>query len=244
MKKLSSFTTIDTVYGPFIVNRHCHFHAEVLIKSGYPHIQDEIEKIQAILTTLPDNSVMIDAGANIGLITVPAAQALQAKGGKVIAFEPQRAFAYALGGTCVLNELDNVVVNAVGLGADEHSKMIQLPNYNKPQDFGLFDLNSTHSDQGEKIEVVSIDSLKLPRLDFLKIDVEGMDVEVLKGAAQAIKAYKPWCWVEYWKSDLEAIKTQFQRLNYQFYKMDKLNLLCVPVDRPEAANVNVAATSI
>ena len=41
-----------------------------MIKTGKPNIQEELDKIFAIISTLPANSVSVDAGANIGLVAV------------------------------------------------------------------------------------------------------------------------------------------------------------------------------
>jgi len=244
MHNLPAFTTIDTIYGKFIVNRHCHFHAEVLIKSGIPHIEEEIKKIQAILSTFPEDSVMLDVGANIGLISVPCAQTLAAKKGRVIAFEPQTPLAYALGGTCVLNDIDNLSVVNQGLGSKASTLSVNFPDYTKPQDLGLFALSAATTDSGDRVEVTTVDSLDLPALDFLKIDVEGMETEVLQGAKQTIERTNPWCWVEYWKVGLDTIKDSFVNLNYRFYRMDEWNLLCVPIDRSGIENVNINASEV
>jgi hypothetical protein len=45
LDKVNNFTVIESVYGRFVVNRHCQFHAEYLIKTGRPHIQSELNKI-------------------------------------------------------------------------------------------------------------------------------------------------------------------------------------------------------
>ena len=65
-RAVNHFTVIESVYGRFIVNRHCTFQAEHLIKTGLPHIESELRNILAIVETLPAKSVVVDAGANIG----------------------------------------------------------------------------------------------------------------------------------------------------------------------------------
>jgi len=44
---------------------------------------------------------------------------------------------------------------------------------------------------GEKIDIITLDSLNLPGLDFLKIDVEGAEGLVIQGASETIRKYKP-----------------------------------------------------
>lgn len=239
--KIKNFTTIESEYGQFIVNRHCAYQAETLIKTGKPHIQDELDKILAIVNTLPDESVVIDAGANIGLVAIPIAQQMLVNKGKVIAFEAQRMMSYALCGSAALNDLENLIVYNQALGAVKGTLQAGKLNYSQPQDFGLYSLVDQGHASSEKIEVVTVDSLKLSKLDFFKIDVEGMEVDVLKGAKETIEDHQPWCWVEYWKVNIDDIKAQFSNLDYKFYLMDQLNMLCAPSFRLSDSSLNINA---
>jgi len=67
---------------------------------------------------------------------------------------------------------------------------------------------------------------KQTHLGFLKIDVEGMEINVLRRARDTIHWFAPWCWVEYWKVSVDSIKASFDHADYRFYPMDRLNLLC------------------
>ena len=65
---------------------------------------------------------------------------------------------------------------------------------------------------GQKIEVdtVTIDSLKLVDIGFIKIDVEGVELDVLYGASDTIDEYKPTCMVEvYEKFNKYPVETTF-----------------------------------
>jgi FkbM family methyltransferase len=230
-----NFTVIESEYGKFIVNRHCAYQAESLIKTGRPHIQGELNNILAIVGLLPENCIVVDAGANIGLVAVPIAHAVRARRGLVHAFEVQRMMSYALCGAAALNDLENLIVHCQALGAAVGEIGIARPDYSQPQDFGTFSLLDNVGPSVDRIAVVTIDSLDLPRLDFLKIDVEGMEIDVLKGARQSVQRSEPWVWVEYWKVDREEIKAQFAGLEYKFYLIDPLNMLCVPSARVSTA---------
>jgi FkbM family methyltransferase len=239
--RVNNFTVIESQFGKFIVNRHCAFQAESLIKTGRPHIWDELNKILMLLSRLPDNCVVVDAGANIGLVAVPAALAVQTRGGVVHAFEVQRMLCYALCGSAALNDLENLIVRNQALGSTIGTLGAGKPDYSRPQDFGLFSLVNQNEPQPETIDVVTIDSLNLPRLDFLKVDVEGMEVEVLKGARGSIEQHQPLGWIEYWKVNIDDIKEQFVGLDYKFYIMDGLNMLCAPTGR--LAQFKIAITA-
>ena len=239
--KVNNFTVIESEYGRFIVNRHCAFQADALIKTGRPHIQAELNNILTLVGLLPDKCVVVDAGANIGLVAVPIAQAVAARGGVVHAFEVQRMLFYALCGSAALNDLENLIIRNEGLGSSLTTLTSDIPDYGKPQDFGLFSLANHASSGSEKIAVTTIDSLELQGLDFLKIDVEGMEIDVLRGARGSIERHLPWCWIEYWKVSIEDIKTQFNGLEYKFYIMDNLNMLCAPSQKLATSQLKISA---
>jgi len=238
---VNNFTTIESVYGTFIVNRHCAFQAEALIKTGQPHIQEELSKVLAVVSSLPNDCVVLDAGANIGLLAIPIAQVVAAKNGQVHAYEAQRMMSYALAGATALNDIANLFIVNQALGEKEELLRAPAPDYGKPQDFGLFSLVEQKEDYPETIQTTTIDALQLPRLDFLKVDIEGMEIQLLKGGKNTIHAHSPWCWIEYWKVDINEIKAQFEGLDYQFYIMDQLNMLCAPTARLAGSGINIDA---
>lgn len=242
--KVNNFTTIESEYGRFIVNRYCAFQAESLIKTGKPHIQDELDKILTVIGLLPDNCVIVDAGANIGLVSIPVAQAVLLRSGVVHAFEVQRMMFYALCGSAALNDLDNLIVHNQALGSVIGTLRCDKLDYSKSQDFGLYSLIDQRETLPEMVEVVTIDSLCLPRMDFIKIDVEGMEIDVLKGSRDSIKHHLPWCWIEYWKVTIDDIKAQFFGLEYKFYIMDDLNMLCVPVCKLTNSTLSIDAQEV
>jgi len=238
--RVNNFTVIESTYGRFVVNRYCDFQAEHLIKTGQPHIESELKNILNIVRALPEGCVVVDAGANIGLVSIPIAHSIKERGGVVHSFEVQRMIFYALCGALALNDLDNVFAYRKGLGAVPETLKVPQVDYGVKQDFGAVSLTEQKTaPENEDVEITTVDALGLKRLDFLKIDVEGMDVAVLQGARQALQAFAPWCWVEQWKIGQEPIKQQFAGLDYKFYGVDPLNMLCAPVARLESSGVKI-----
>ena len=231
---------VESIYGRFIVNRHCSYQAESLIKTGAPHIDREVKLILKIVGTLPKDCIVVDAGANIGLISIPIARAIKEKRGIIHAFEPQRMLFYALSGAAALNDLDNLFVHHNAVGAAPGVLKLPRIDYGTPQDFGMVSLARQEAiAEHERVSIVAIDALELPHLDLLKIDVEGMELEVLKGARRTINTYRPWCWIEYWKVDENAIKEAFSGLDYRFYLVDPLNMLCAPGSRVAEQRIQI-----
>ncbi|MBN3769886.1 FkbM family methyltransferase [Burkholderia sp. Se-20378] len=226
-----NFVVIDSIHGPFVINRHCAFQAEALIKTGRPHIQGELDTILHVIDQLPDDAIAVDGGANAGLVCVPIAHRLRARGGCVYAFEPQRTLFHALGGTLALNQLDNLHLLNMGLASANGTMKVPDVDYGQDADFGQVSLVDAHAAGGTPTPVVTLDSLGLPRLDFLKLDIEGMEIDALRGARRLIETHLPWCWVEYWKVGEAPIIATFAGLDYTFYRIDGLNMLCVPNPR-------------
>ncbi len=242
--RMNNFVVLESEYGKFIVNRHCAYQAEYLIKTGRPHIQEELEKILTVVGRLPENCTVIDAGANVGLVAIPIAQAIATRGGFVHAFEAQRIMSYALAGAAALNDLENLIVHHKAVGASIGTIGIPKLDYAKPQDFGELSLVGQKGGAECSVQTITIDSLNLERLDFLKIDVEGMEIDVLRGGRNTIERDQPFAWVEYWKSDINGIKAQFAGLDYKFFIMDKLNMLCAPTAKVAQYGLTIKAQEI
>lgn len=245
MIAINNFVTIESIHGKFIVNRHCLYQAEALIKTGATHIESELNNIQKIISTLPNYAVAIDAGANIGFVCIPIANLLKKKEGVVFAFEPQRMLYYALCGSAALNDLSNIKIINSAVGSKAGELMVPKLDYSKVSDYGRLSLvKQNEIDSQDSVPVVRIDDMSLHRLDFLKIDVEGMEIDVLNGAINSIKKYRPYCWIEYWMIDKNLLKNQFDGLNYNIYVMDKLNVLCAPVEKLKESGINISAPQL
>ena len=243
---VNNFVVIESVYGKFIVNRHCDFQADALIKTGRTHIEQELANIFVIIDRLPPNAVVIDGGANIGFFTVPVAQ--RRKDISILSFEPQRMIHNALAGTLALNDIDNVILHYAALGCECRWLTIPDVDYGKPQDFGMVRLNKRvnvpyNQWTDPKLSItIKIDELELDRLDFIKLDVEGFECEALDGAGESINKYHPWIWVEYMLVGEQAIVDILDSMgagdDYDCYIADYQNMLCVPKDKADLINTD------
>lgn len=143
-------------------------------------------------------AVVIDAGAHAGQFT--KLFAALAPGGRVYAFEPG-AYARRILETVVrFRRLDNVRVVAAALGDEDGEATLTLPLKARGSlGFGLAHLGGNGEDGGralrESVPVTTLDRFAdaagLRRLDFVKADVEGWEVRLLRGAGATLERFRP-----------------------------------------------------
>ncbi len=75
---------------------------------------------------------------------------------------------------------------------------------------------------------VSIDSLALDRVDFIKIDVEGMELDVLRGAEMTLRMCRPRLWIEWIKTNRVVLLDLLAALNYRVELERGMNILAIP----------------
>lgn len=137
---------------------------------------------------------VVEVGANIGSHTVPLAQ-LVGKAGRVVAIEAQRVVFQTLCANLALNSIVNVDALHAAAGAAPGVLAIPDIDYAREANFGGVSVNKFAS--GRKVPVVTLDdAIDIPRLKLIKIDVEGMEGEVLTGTRKLIEAHKPFLYVE------------------------------------------------
>jgi FkbM family methyltransferase len=153
------------------------------------------QEVAFLQTLVRPGAVVVEVGANIGAITVPLARAVGPTG-RVLAFEPQTAVCQLLTRNLADNDLPWAQAVPAALGQAVGLASIPVPTYTQPGNFGAVSLGKT-AGQGEACApVLSLDSLGLEQLDLLKIDCEGMEVEVLLGARATIARCRPAVYVE------------------------------------------------
>ena len=162
------------------------------------------------------NTIMIEVGANIGTHTM-ALSKLVGENGRVYAFEPQRIVFQTLCANMALNSITNVETFQVAVSDEEGTIMIPDFDYAKENNFGGIELDKFS--QGRKVPKVKLDDfLELDRLDFMKIDVEGMEQGVIEGATCLIEKFKPILYVENDRVEKsEALIACIKDLGYNIY---------------------------
>jgi FkbM family methyltransferase len=179
-------------YGQMLVNKHDMYVGASVMRYG-SFSDHEAELFRRLI---PIGGVVIEAGANIGALTVPIAQHV-GPDGRVFAYEPQRLAFQLLNANVALNSLTNVVTRQVALGAGAGHIAVPFLDPNATNNVGGVALQQDYAGAPtEPVPVVQLDAYPLRRLDFLKADVEGMELPVILGARDLIETHKPVLYLE------------------------------------------------
>ena len=145
-------------------------------------------EVDFLIAHLSPNGAVCDVGANIGTVSIPLAKALP--GLSVFAFEPQLPIFRLLMQNVALNGVMSVEGYPWALGEADGMIEFATPALTTQTNFGAI---GRGSQSGDKVPVVirRLDSLALPALSIIKIDVEGYDLEVVRGAQETIRRDKP-----------------------------------------------------
>jgi FkbM family methyltransferase len=149
----------------------------------------EADSYEASLAHAPRRGVAIDVGANIGLW----ARRMAADFGFVNCFEPQAQARACLARNAAFN---NVIIYPYALGSKAAEATItvnrlaigggMIPVTDKHRSDSYLKYPTTE----ETINIVPLDDLNL-RPDYMKVDVQGYEVDVLRGAERTIREHKP-----------------------------------------------------
>jgi FkbM family methyltransferase len=179
--------------GLFLINRNDLYIGKSLELYGeYAGLEGKM-----LASLVRPGQTVIEVGANIGSHTVGLAKRV-GPSGKVFAFEPQRACFALLQSQIALNQLHNVIAFNEGSGADEREFWLPRIDYSGRGNFGGVSLQRSGSGQQEKVKVRRLDDV-FPDAPahLIKIDVEGMEREVIEGARALIERGKPLLYVEH-----------------------------------------------
>src|ERR1700753_2473118 len=243
MARKLAFVLASSKHGTMIVNRldYRMVNAEQGFGVGFPILEsaafdpDEVKMAIDVLNLRRrhhgDGVVAIDCGANIGVHTVEWANAMTGWG-SVLAIEAQERIYYALAGNIAINNCFNATALHAAVSSMSGTMRIPNPNHLVPSSFGSLELRRRDDNEnigqpidysaGNSVEVrrVKLDEFNFPRVDFIKIDVEGMELEALEGARRSIEKHRPILLVESIKSDKDRLKRWMEERGYIVMQID------------------------
>ena len=166
---------------------------DAIVSSSLRHYGEWAQlEIDALCRFIEPNETVIDVGAFIGTHTLAFANRV-GQAGCVHSFEPRRSIHRLLTENVQLNSLGWVTCWAKGLT----NKAVDFYKDDLPEkglNLGGFSLkNQSKGAQNGEVEIscVTLDSLNLGQVGFVKVDVEGMETEVLEGAVGLIASSRP-----------------------------------------------------
>ena len=175
--------------GPMLYNKFDIYVGGSLQKYGEFSVGEQM----LFQRVLHSGDLVVEVGANIGAHTIELSR-LVGPDGEVHAFEPQRIVFQTLCANLALNQLTNVHAVQAAVGTQAGNILVPAIDPATRANFGGVSLQNV--DAGEPVALVTLDSLDLPACHFLKVDVEGMEVDVVKGARQTIDMYRPIMYLE------------------------------------------------
>jgi FkbM family methyltransferase len=231
--------SIPTAYGQMIVNRNDINQTTSLVKEGISVDHDDIVLLRRILELLGTNHTVIDIGANFGTYSLGLNSVVGPKG-VVHAFEPQRIIFNMLAGSVALNALSNVHCHNMALGGREGRIEIPQFDYARPLNFGSIEFGAEqreplaqarkyNADNVETVPITTLDRLAFPQVALIKIDAEGMEMEVLDGAVDTIWRCRPVLYIEFLKVNQEDLCDRIVAWGYDVHEIG-INYLCIPVE--------------
>ena len=192
-----------------------------------PQLQDAI--VEAILEK--DHPVMLDIGANIGLISLAVTSRVPQA--VIYAFEPGPIQAALLKNTIEKNGLHNkVTLLPVALGEKDGVMTFHTHLSRDISKDGFMDTGRGEATKPIEVEVMTVDrwwkEQKEPHIDVVKIDTEGAELWVLRGATEMIRTIKPVIFFEMELSNLKAypytqedIMHWFEAQGYKLYTLQE-----------------------
>jgi FkbM family methyltransferase len=159
--------------------------------------QHHREQIPLLRRYIPDEAVVIDVGAHAGQFTKIFSHL--ARRGRVFAFEPGSYARLVLTTAVRLRRLANVTIVPGGLGERSGSATLSVPLKSSGSvGFGLSHFGADDHSRpviSETVRLTTLDDFaahaRLARLDFLKADIEGWELHMLRGAARVLARHRP-----------------------------------------------------
>ena len=206
----------------------------------------ELGTVSVLQDFLKQGDTFIDVGANIGWLSLVGAKKV-GKSGNVFAFEPVPSTSDILKSNKEINGFTQILLNQFALGNSEETVII----YPEKENRGGASILNHQSNKGIEIEVKRLDNFQInSKVNVIKIDVEGFELDVLKGASETIKKDKPILIIEH-SIDRNNTAEQYEIYNwlvdlgiYKIYKLkngkerkSKLIEIKYKQDLPEHDNI-------
>jgi FkbM family methyltransferase len=195
--------------------------------------------IEIIEYFLNENSIAIDLGANIGTHSILMSK--KASLGQVSAFEAQSLTFSILQNNLLLNTCKNVNAYRFAICNSNNLVLSMDPfSFSSGISNGSTRVNNKNSALGDLVLTRTLDSFQFASIDFIKIDVQGSEFNVLCGAEQLLKQSRPVLFLEIEEQHLKALGSSSKlliekamSLNYALYRIENsypCDHICIPIE--------------
>lgn len=188
----------------------------------------EVDLLDAYVSHMGADRGFLDVGANIGAVGLPVASRHPTL--RTVAIEAHRG----LSGVLVANVLNNQLygVEVLNAAAGAEPGLIDFPSCSLDTRINFGELAVGLAGPKEQVRVVTLDQVAPAHTGVVEIDVEGYEIEVLKGADRLLSEVKPVWLLEAKRQDLAVARAVAQRLSGAGYR---LFLFFAPFVTPSAA---------
>jgi FkbM family methyltransferase len=213
----------------------------------------EKQDYDELTSIMPVGGVFVDVGAHIGIYTLAMARTA-GPSGSVHSFEPNPASFERLSHHVFLNGLANVCLNQVAVGSAEGRAKLNAPTKENSGAASLLSTNmpARFAARPIEVQVTSLDAYcsrhLFDRVDLIKIDCQGYEVQVLEGGWDVLQTFRPRLLLEYdvdWLLAAGASGTQLcsmvKRARYDCFQRRHGRLVQFTADDTPGTVVNIHA---
>lgn len=221
-----------TKHGLMLLRAGTDLISNTLVNTG--SYEYEVVDLCATLAQGYESGYIVDIGANMGTVTVPLAKKFPWY--KVRSYEPQRHVFYQLAGNVFVNELDNVELMMTALGHKRAEVEIDVPDYKTDSNIGAWSMDdevrckSPEGKGGGSVEKIQIEILNDIYFDqpirVIKIDVEGMELEVITGGDRLLAehnypplVYECWQHFDWYRPKAKKLDDLVRSMGYQTHTL-------------------------
>lgn len=219
------FKTLSTFFGPLVaISTDIRITPEVN-EVGHWEFSDLLNILKVYEKFYSNRSgTMLDIGCNVGSWLLPLAQRYSQN--KILAIDCQQLALDCVDQTIKLNNLNNVQTMCYAVSNVCNTTTYKRINYHWGANFGAYEFEEPYSSsdfngqtlqETDNINIVTIDSLSVGDVVFIKLDIEGMEYSSLCGAVNTIQNCQPFIAYEFHKTNHAALLNLLTKLNYLIY---------------------------